>query len=338
VAALFLNSALRKRIDRVASLQRARWRMEAALLSLFWGVSSWLEPQAASAFGQRLLRSVGPHVAKTPHVRRNLRLAFPDLTEAELAELGGEIFASAGAVLAEYPHLKAICHDDFNRHVEYVERYDLDDYRVGRKHGLFVSAHVGNWELTGAAAIHQGIPITAIYAPSRNPFINRMLRRRREVLGCGLVSLEEGARPLMRELAEGRSVGLVVDTRDDDGVPVPFFGLDKLTTLAPARLALRFGCELIPARVERLGPARFRLTAYEPIRPDPKLASDKEQAVQMMADLNRLFEQWIRERPEQWLCIKRTWPKTREPAGMADPRHGSALRAGPARTPEGGHA
>ena len=122
---------------------------------------------------------------------------------------------------------------------------------------MFVTAHVGNWELPGAAASRQGIPVTAIYAPSRNPFVDRMLRLRREALGCRLVSLEEGARPLLRELGEGRSVGLVVDTRDDDGVPLPFFGLDKLTTLAPARLALRFGCELISVRIERLGPAAF---------------------------------------------------------------------------------
>jgi KDO2-lipid IV(A) lauroyltransferase len=331
VAALFLNSALRKRIDRLASLQHARWRTEAALLSLFWGVCGRLEPQAASAFGQRLLRSIGPHLRKSPHVARNLRLAFPDLTAAGLDELVRQVWGSAGAVLAEYPHFKAICHDDFAGHVEYVERYNLDDYRAGRKHGLFVSAHVGNWELTAAAAARQGIPITVIYAPSRNPFIDRILRRRREALGCGLVSLEEGARPLMRELAEGRSVGLIVDTRDDDGVPVPFFGLDKLTTLAPARLALRFGCELIPGRVERLGPARFRLTVHEPIRPDPKLASDKERAIQMMAELNRLFEGWIRARPEQWLCLKRAWPRTVDgPAshGRAAPASAGARREG----------
>jgi KDO2-lipid IV(A) lauroyltransferase len=172
---------------------------------------------------------------------------------------------------------------------------------------------VGNWELPAAAASRQGIPITVIYAPSRNPFVERMLRRRREALGCRLVSLEEGARPLLRELGEGRSVALVVDTRDDDGVPLPFFGLDKLTTLAPARLALRFGCDLVPVRVERLGTIRFRLTVYPPIRSDSALGSDKDKAMQMMGELNRLFEQWIRERPEQWLCIKRAWPKTLEP-------------------------
>jgi KDO2-lipid IV(A) lauroyltransferase len=299
-------------------LQRARWRLEAGLLYLFWEACARLEPHAASAFGRRLLRRLGPYLGKNPAIRRNLRLAFPERTEAEREELLREIWGSTGAVLAEYPHFKAICHDDFAGHIEYVEHYNLDDYRAGRKRGLFVSAHVGNWELTAAAAVRQGIPITVIYAPSRNPFIDRMLRGRREALGCGLVSLQEGARPLLRELAEGRSVGLVVDTRDDDGVPVPFFGLDKLTTLAPARLALRFGCELIPGQVERLGPARFRLTACAPIRPDPALKSDREQAIQMMAELNRLFEQWIRARPEQWLCMKRAWPKSVEqPPGDA---------------------
>ena len=313
MAALFLTPALRRRIDRVPALQRARWRMEAGLLSLLWRLCARLEPGAASAFGQRLLTSLGPRLGKAAHMRRNLRLAFPHLSKAERDDLMRAVWGTAGAVLGEYPHLKAICHDDFAGHFEYVENCNLDDYRAGRRHGLFVSAHVGNWELTAAAAIRQGIPITVIYAPSKNPFIDRMLRRRREALGCGLVSLEEGARPLVRELAEGRSVGLIVDARDDDGVPVPFFGLDKLTTLAPARLALRFGCELIPARVERLGPARFRLTVYEPIRPDPALASDKERALQMTRDLNRLFEQWIRERPEQWLCLKRAWPKSLKP-------------------------
>ena len=312
MAALFLSSTLRKRIDRVALLQRARWRAEAALLWLFWALCERLRPQVASALGGRLFRGIGPHLTKSGHIRRNLRLAFPGLGEGEREALLRAVWGNAGAVLAEYPHFQAICRDDFDGWFEYVEKWNLDDYRAGRRHGVFVGAHVGNWELIAAAAARQGIPLTVIYAPGRNPYIERLLRRRRAALGCRLVSLDEGARPLVRELAEGRSVGLVVDTRDDDGVPIPFFGHDKLTTLAPARLALRFDCELIPVRIERLGQARFRLTVEEPIRPDPALASDKEQAVHMMAEVNRLFERWIRERPEQWLCMKRAWPRTLE--------------------------
>jgi Kdo2-lipid IVA lauroyltransferase/acyltransferase len=328
VTALFLNSAIRKRIDRVPALRRARWRAEACLLQLFWAGCGALEPATASAFGRRFLKAIGPFLGKTAHLRRNLMLAFPALGESAREALLREVCGNAGAVLAEYPHFKAICHDDFDGHFEYLERWNLDDYRAGRRHGVFVSAHVGNWELSAAAAGRQGIPMTVIYAPSRNPFIDRLLRRRREALGCRLVSLDEGARPLIRELGEGRSVGLVVDARDDDGLPIPFFGLDKWTTIAPARLALRFGCDLIPVRVERRGDARFRLTVYEPVRPDPALGSDKDQAIQMMCEVNRLVERWIREQPEQWLCTKRAWPKGIE----SGPRGAVAPASGPGAT------
>lgn len=314
MAALFLSGAMRRRIDRIPALRRTRWLMEAALLKAFWQVCSRLAPDRASAFGRVALRALGPSLGKNAHIRRNLLLAFPDLPDDKRAALEGEVWGTAGAVLGEYPHFKAICHDHFERHFETVLNCDLSDYQTGRRCGIFVTAHVGNWELSAAAAVSHGIPITVIYAPSQNPVIDRMLRRRREALGCGLVSLGEGARPLMRELGEGRSIGLVVDARDDDGIPVPFFGLDKMTTLAPARLALRFDCDLVPARVERLGDARFRLIVHEPIRPDPTLPSDKDRAVQMMCDLNRLFEQWIRAQPAQWLCIKRAWAKDLDPA------------------------
>lgn len=43
-----------------------------------------------------------------------------------------------------------------------------------------------------------------------------------------------------------------------------------------------------------------------------------------MSRLNDRFAAWIRERPDQWLCIKRRWPKecrrTAEPAPLIDPR------------------
>jgi Kdo2-lipid IVA lauroyltransferase/acyltransferase len=122
VAALFLSSAVRKRIDRLGGLRRARWAIEAGLLGLFWQVCALLEPRSASAFGQALLGAIGPRLTKSEHVRRNLELAFPDVGARERDALGREIWAHAGAVLGEYPHFKTICHDDFDGHFEFVEK------------------------------------------------------------------------------------------------------------------------------------------------------------------------------------------------------------------------
>lgn len=309
MAALFLNGALRRRIDRRPMLRRTRWALEAAILGSFWQICSVLKPAAASAFGRACLRAIGPSLGKSAHVDRNLRVAFPDLDDAGRRALLREIWGNAGAVLAESPHFRTICHDDFEKHIARDDRFDVEAYCSGARHGIFVTAHLGNWEVAVAAAIHAGIPVTVVYAPSSNPYIDRMLRRRREKLGGRLVSREEGARPIVHELSEGRSIGLVIDARDDSGVPLPFFDRDKMTTLAPARLALRFKCDLIPTRVERLGHARFRVTAYPPVRPDPALGSEREQAIQMTREVHRLFEHWIRARPHEWLCIKRAWAR-----------------------------
>ena len=76
-----------------------------------------------------------------------------------------------------------------------------------------------------------------------------------------------------------------------------------------ARLALRTGAALLPIRAERLGKARYRVTVYDPIPvPEGDLDSDA-QAVKMTEAVHHHFEQWISEQPDQWICLKRRWPK-----------------------------
>jgi KDO2-lipid IV(A) lauroyltransferase len=336
MAKLILSNALSKRIDGLPALRNLRWRLEAATLGLFWWICARLSPDKASAFGRRLLAAIGPKLRKSGHMQRNLAVAFPELDEGERRALLRRVWGNTGAVFAEYPHFPTLCRRDFDAHFEVVSRHDLTDYRAGRKRGIFVTAHLGNWELAVAPALHLGLSVAAVYAPIKNPVIDRMLKRKRAALGCELVNRDTGLPHLIAALREGRSLGLVVDHRDDSGIPLPFFGLDKLTTVVPARLALRFGCELIPTRIERLEGTRFRVSVCEPIRPDPALGNDRAQAAQMMAKLNAMFEQWIRERPEQWLCTKRAWAKTlyappdrskQQPSGRPTD-HGQVARPG----------
>ena len=308
MAALFLNDTLRKWVDRSPQLRSVRYRLEAGAASAFWQVASWMPPERASAFGRRLLGLTGPRLAKSKHVERNLRLAFPHLDDREIRELTREVWGTAGAVLAEIPHFKAICDraydDSFCRSIN----LDVDAYRAGRKFGIFMAAHLANWEITAASAAYLGYPMSVVHASSKNAYLEKVLSRRRGKLQCGLISRDEGARPMIRELSAGRSIGVVADARDDDGVALPFFGHEKMTTVAPARLALRFGCDFVPVRVERLGGIDFRITFCDSIKPDPRASSDRVRAVEMTAEVNQMFEQWIRERPEEWVCTKRAFP------------------------------
>lgn len=115
-------------------------------------------------------------------------------------------------------------------------------------------------------------------------------------------------RGLTQELKQGHIVGLASDTRLDSGELISFFGVPAPTNTTAARLALRHNCDFLPVRAERLPGMRFRITLCQPIRAADAGAPVAEQARQMTQKVSDLFETWIRETPDQWMCYGRRWP------------------------------
>lgn len=305
---LFVSPRWRKRIDASPLVQRLRWRAEAALLVSFWALCARLTPERAGTLGRWLLERIGPRFHKSVAMRRTLELAFPERPAGEIEQLLRAVWGNMGTVLAEYPHLAQLCRPG-SGHLEIDAEGPLEALRTTGRPPIFVGGHLGSWEVGPAAPVAVGLPIAVVYQPLENPHLDRRLRALREGIGCTLLPRESSARDLLRAAREGRAIGLIVDHRDDDGVPLPFFGHDKLSTLAPARMALRLRSSLFVARVVRLGPARYRISATGPILPDDPHAAAELQALQMMRKVHALFEQWIRERPGEWLCSKRPWSK-----------------------------
>jgi KDO2-lipid IV(A) lauroyltransferase len=280
---------------------------EALTLWCFWQICSRLSPERAAGFGRRVVSRIGTKLSQNGRINRNIRMAFPETPRDIRRIIARGIWGAFGQVLAEYPHLERICWAEAGERLKIVIKDENAAWRRGEKPAVFVSAHLGNWELAAAAAVTEGVPLSVVYSPQANPLVDRMIQKQRRALRCGMVSKHAGLRGLVRELERGRSIGLVVDQRVDSGEELPFFGRPSMTTLAPARLALKFGVELVPLRVERLGSARYQVTVFEPLMPrDPKGDKD-QQAVDLMSQVNALFEEWIKERPVQWHCVKRRW-------------------------------
>jgi KDO2-lipid IV(A) lauroyltransferase len=81
-----------------------------------------------------------------------------------------------------------------------------------------------------------------------------------------------------------------------------------MTTPAPAALALKLNCVMLPAFNERLGGARFRLTIHAPIA--FATGGDHDQDIhQLTIKITERIEEMVRSRPSQWLWIHRRWPK-----------------------------
>jgi Kdo2-lipid IVA lauroyltransferase/acyltransferase len=309
VPQLYLMSSLSRQIDRFPALREGIWRLEAAGLGGILRAASAGDPDTASDRGERFGRLIGPHLRKHQHVLSNLRTAFPAMPQRTVEVTAGRIWGGIGRTLIEYALLDRIC-DPASERVRVIDLGGLEHIRRTGRPGIFVSAHLANWNLMPLAAAHANVPLTVIYRRQSNPAIEQLMRSWLSALGCGFLEVKEASRPMLRELQQGRSVGLLMDQRYDLGQPVPFFGMPANTTVVPARLALRLGVPLIPTRTERRGSARFVITVQRPIEPEPGLPEEAA-AFAMTARVNELFARWIAAAPEQWLCAKRRWPRPR---------------------------
>jgi KDO2-lipid IV(A) lauroyltransferase len=285
----------------------AQWLEARAFAFIFWFMR-WLSLEKASRLSALAFGLVGPHSYKADKARANLAIAFPDASEEWREQTTRQIFRYLGISVAELLKLDAIWEQRQQR-LEWDIAPGAAEVIERKGAAMFVSAHVSAWQITNLLALEYNLTISTIYAPESNDTLRDMMFKLRESLGVKLISTDAGVRPLLKELAAGHSVGMAMDTRLDTGKLLPYFGRDALTNTTAARLALRSKAALLPIRAVRLPGSRFRICVYDPIVSDQPDAAIDDQAAAMTVQINRYFEAWIREHPEQWMCLKRRWPK-----------------------------
>ncbi len=282
--------------------------LEALGLAIGLGLFRLLPVDAASDLGGWLGRKIGPHLPVTHCARRNLRLAFPDKPVDEIEAVVRGMWDNLGRTAGEHPHLGRITAPDAGR----IELIDLDEtvsLRDRVRPGILVSGHLANWEAMAVNFGRVGIDLHIFARLPNNPLVRPMIEHNRAAGGGRrLPKGAMGARQAIAQLAAGGTVAILADQKTNDGIEVPFFGLPAMTAAGPAQLALRFGCTLVPVRTERVGPARFRVTCHPPIAL-PASGNRQDDIAAVTATINRLLEQWIAERPQEWLWLHRRWPE-----------------------------
>jgi KDO2-lipid IV(A) lauroyltransferase len=296
------RSAWQRRLTRIAR------PIEAALVHGAFALFRLIPIQTASAVGGAIARVIGPRIGVTRRARKNLQRAFPEKSPDEIERIIREVWDNLGRVAAEYPHLSRIKVFTPDALIELRGTEHIEAARARGKPLIFFAGHLANWEISAIAAKAFGVPLHLIYRPANNPWIEEIYREGRGDIAAGLIRKgAEGARQALRVLREGQQLGILIDQKMNDGIPVPFFGRDAMTAPALARLALKFDCTVLPAQVERLQGARFRLTVHPPL-PLERSGDIQRDTLLIMTRANSLLESWIREHPGQWLWLHRRWP------------------------------
>jgi KDO2-lipid IV(A) lauroyltransferase len=284
------------------------YRRQAIGASAVFAVFGALPLDRASALGGWLARRLGPLSPAHRVALENLRRAFRRKTDAELHHIVMAMWDNLGRTLAEYPHLGTFMTDTSRGEVVDRSNY-LSQLKEDGIAAVLVGMQFGNWELSTVPGFRSGLRQHHFYREPNNPYVDRLIARmRRAMLQEGyLPKGAQGARQAAALLKNHAHIGMLVDQKQNEGIAVPFFGRDAMTTTAPAAFARRFGLPMVADRVVRLNGARFRIYVepLEVLRTEDRTADIRE----MTHRISAMFENWIRQDPEQWLWVHRRWPK-----------------------------
>jgi KDO2-lipid IV(A) lauroyltransferase len=184
-------------------------------------------------------------------------------------------------------------------------------YRAG--HGaIFVTGHLGNWELAGAYLAQSGYPVNVVARRIYLDPLNLRLVEMRESMGVKTLYREGSMRPMIRSLRNNQFLAVVVDqdVRKVGGIFVEFFGRLAYTPVGPALLALATGAPILVGRDIRDG-CRHLITVDPPIYAN-RDAPHPEEIRRLVTWYTKRLEEFIREHPTQWVWTHRRW-RTRPP-------------------------
>jgi len=288
----------------VAALDRLDIRRAAA-------VGEWL-----GALGYR------PIGVRRAVVERQVRAAFPGLDHADVLRIARESYESLGRTTIETAVLPALSRERVIAMFSRIDGWDIVERAMEQGRGiLFVTGHLGNWELAGSFMAARGIPLEAVARRMQNPLFDRYLTETRRRIGMSVIHDADAVKRVPRAMRENHAVAFLVD-QGAVGLAstwVPFFGRYAKTPRGPAVFALRLGAPVIFGAALRQPDGRYVL-GFEEVKVEP--TGDREADVdRIVAGYTATLERWIRRAPGQYFWHHRRWKHQRPgtPPELGDP-------------------
>jgi len=255
----------------------------------------------------RLLLWFLPQLRKTAEL--NLRLAFPDWTEAQRRGALKGMARNLGWMAAEFARLPGYTRDN----IEDVVILDgHENFLEGKNRGkgvIYLTGHIGAWELSSYAHALYGFPLHYMARPLDNGPLDRLVNDYRGRSGNRPVYKNEAARLMLKVLKEGGTLGILADqnTMPGEGIFVDFFGKQACTTTGIARVALHTDAAVVPGYAYWDANLRKYRLRFEPPVELIRTGNTERDVRENTQKFARVIEEIIRKHPEQWVWIHARW-------------------------------
>ena len=255
-------------------------------------------------------------------VERQIAAAFPGLDHDEVLRIARESYEHLGRTTIETALLGTLGPNAVLALFEGVDNWSCVERAMAAGKGLiFVTGHLGNWELGGAYLAARGVGLDVVVRNQENPLFDAFLTRTRQRLGMTIVRDSEAVRRTPRSLKLGRAIAFL----SDQGVLglastfVPFFGRPAKTPRGPAVFALRLKVPVVFGTALRQPSGKYRLS-FEPVTVQD--TGNRERDVDaVVAEYTKTLERWVRKAPEQYFWHHRRWKRQPDdtPEELRDP-------------------
>jgi KDO2-lipid IV(A) lauroyltransferase len=253
----------------------------------------------------RRLRRVG---------QRNLQVVFPAMPQPERRRILRGVFTTLGRQLADFCQLPRMNAANVAQTVRHEGLQNYLDASARGKGVLFVTAHLGGWEIGSYAQAVYGHPLHIVARALDNQPLDLFVTRMRTRSGNRVFNKDDFARGLLAAMKAGETVGILMDTNmtPPQGVFVDFLGRAACTASGLARVALRTDAAVVPGFTVWHEEEQRYVIHFEPALELVRTGDEERDIVANTQQFTKVIEEYVRRYPEQWLWVHRRW-KARPP-------------------------
>ena len=259
----------------------------------------------SSTLSGNIAKIFGPIFRSNRISYSNLTNALPNLTDNQKNNIIKNMWNNYGAILAEYMFIKNFRTDlNYEKKIKIINKEILEKVISNKKPVIFISGHFNNFELMAMQIEKSGIDLAAIYRPLNNNFLNPIMEKIRKKYICKhqVKKGVSGTKELLKCFKKNISIALMIDQRVSEGISCKFFNKEALTTTIPAQFAKKFSAEIVPVYIERLDKNNFQIEFSNPLN-----FSNNESIHDITLKLNKILENMIIKKPEQWIWTHNRW-------------------------------
>lgn len=290
-----------------------RYILEYILVKIFILIFKIIGFKKSTKLSVFLVKLVGKTLSVHNLAKKNIKNSLKKLNDQQIDNVLNKMWENLGMTITEYYFVNKKPKKEFNKIVDLDKnsQKNMQKLKKSTKGGILFSAHYGGWEVGAKYFTINDFRCKILYRPLNNKYVDQLLSidQRKDIKMISKGS--SGSKEIIKCLKNNEFIIIMADQRVGDGIKVPFFGRNALTSPSLAKLSLKYKVPLVPIRIIRKdNTTKFNLEICNSLEipKDKELTMDKK-IYKITREINKTIEKWVKQYPEQWFWVHNRWKK-----------------------------